>query len=111
MRSIACIASIGWLAAALAMPALAGDRDARHQDRSHHRDHQRPRIESGRPAMAFEGGMQAVPHDAGPDAAAYGWQYFSDPEARRAVVISPRGDYYYSHGKGLRLVVSARSGA
>ena len=32
------------------------------------------------------------------------WQYFSDPRRARAVVISPKGDDYYSRGHGLRLV-------
>lgn len=104
MKSTVCIASIGWLAAALANPALAGESES-----AQARDHHRAWVE-GRPAVrAVERGMQAVPHDASPDEAAYGWQYFSDPGARRAVVISPRGDYYYSRGKGLRRVVAPRT--
>jgi len=40
----------------------------------------------------------------------HGWRYFSDPEARRAVVISPEGDYYLSRrGKGLRWVAAEQS--
>lgn len=39
----------------------------------------------------------------------HGWQYFSDARHSRAVVISPGGDYYYNHGKGLALVFQAGS--
>lgn len=35
---------------------------------------------------------------------AYGWSYFSDPTAPRAVVISPAGEYFLSLGKGLQAV-------
>ena len=55
--------------------------------------------------------MHAVPNDSSPGERAYGWQYFSDPVAYRAVVISPQGDYYYSHGKGLRWIAAAPTGA
>lgn len=37
----------------------------------------------------------------------HGWRYFSDAHEGRAVVISPGGDYYYSHGDGLTLVFKA----
>ena len=53
--------------------------------------------------------MQAVPNNAGPQERAHGWRYFSDPQARRAVVISPQGDYYLSRGKGLRWVAAAQT--
>lgn len=49
-------------------------------------------------------GMQAVPTIAGPGQPGDGWLYFSHPTGDRAVVISPKGEYYFSHGKGLRLV-------
>lgn len=39
-----------------------------------------------------------------PEQQAYGWQYFSDRRASRAVVISPAGAYYLSLGKGLRQI-------
>lgn len=54
--------------------------------------------------QAFDDGMQVVPTTAGPGQAGHGWQYFSDPAAHRAVVISPQGAYFLSRGKGMRLV-------
>ena len=54
-------------------------------------------------------GMQVVANNAAPDAPGYGWRYFSDPVARRAVVISPQGDYYYSRGKGLHWIAAEQS--
>ena len=52
-------------------------------------------------------GMQVIHHAAQNGQRGHGWQYFSDPRARRAVVISPQGDYYFSqHGKGLRWVAA-----
>ena len=103
MKSTALLASIGMLAAILGSPVLAGDRDDGH-------DRARPRVENTRPAGAFDQGMQPVPHNAGPGERGHGWQYFSDPTARRAVVISPQGDYYYSRGKGLRWVAAGQTG-
>ena len=49
-------------------------------------------------------GMQVVAIAPQAGEPGHGWQYFSDPRQARAVVISPNGDYYYSRGKGLRLV-------
>lgn len=37
----------------------------------------------------------------------YGWHYFVDARKGRAVVISPSGDYCYTHGKGPTLVLKA----
>ncbi len=37
----------------------------------------------------------------------HGWRYFSDAREARAVVISPSGDYYYSRGEGLQLVLKS----
>lgn len=54
----------------------------------------------------FDLGMQVVPHEASPETPGYGWRYFADPAARRAVVISPQGDYYFSQGKGLRWIAA-----
>lgn len=79
------------LAAALpGIAAQAGEhrkdsRDARHADR----------------------GMQVVAVSPATGEPGHGWQYFSDAHKARAVVISPNGDYYYSQGKGLRLVHKA----
>lgn len=41
----------------------------------------------------------------------HGWRYFSDARHARAVVISPNGDYYYSHGEGLQLVFKSTAAA
>lgn len=49
-----------------------------------------------------DSGMQVVPTTAGPGEPGHGWQYFSDPVAGSAVVISPQGEYFFSRGKGLR---------
>ena len=51
--------------------------------------------------------MQAVAVAATAGEPGHGWQYFSDSRKGRAVVISPGGDYYYSHGEGLELVYNA----
>ena len=54
--------------------------------------------------------MQVVTNSASPDATGHGWRYFSDPATRRAVVISPQGDYYYSsRGKGLHWVAAEQT--
>lgn len=51
--------------------------------------------------------MQVVTVAANPGEPGHGWQYFSDARRGRAVVISPDGDYYYSHGEGLALAYKA----
>ena len=104
MQSTALLATIGLFAAIAGGPALAGDRD-----HGHHRDRERHHTMDTRPGA--DQGMQAVPHATAPGERAHGWQYFSDPQAYRAVVISPQGDYYYSHGKGLRWVAATQTGA
>lgn len=63
------------------------------------------------PLDAAERGMQVVEHAAARGEPGEGWRYFSDVQARRAVVISPEGDYYFSRGKGLRLVAAAQARA
>ena len=105
MQSTALVTSIAILAALLGGPVLAADRD---HGRDGHRD--RPQVAAVRTAGGFDQGMQAVPHNAGPEEQGYGWRSFSDPAASRAVVISPQGDYYYSHGKGLRWVAGTQAG-
>ena len=60
-------------------------------------------------ADGFDHGMKAVVHDAAADTPGYGWRYFSDPAAHRAVVISPQGNYYYSRGKGLHWIAAEQS--
>ncbi len=100
MQSTTLLASIALLAAVVSTPLLAGDRE--HDQRS-----DRQQASEKRAADSFDHGMQAVRHDAAPDQPGYGWRYFTDLEARRAVVISPQGDYYYSsRGKGLRWVAA-----
>lgn len=103
MKTTVRLASIGMLAAILVSPVLAGDRDD-----SHHRDRDRAHVSNAR--SVADHAMQVVPHKAGADERGYGWQYFSDPTAHRAVVISPQGDYYYSRGKGLRWIAAAQAG-
>ena len=53
--------------------------------------------------------MHPVPIDTNVPAPSQGWQYFSDPATLHAVVISPKGDYYFSRGKGLRWVAAAQT--
>lgn len=103
MQSTTLLASIGMLAAFIGGPALAADHG---QSR-----HERPRVADARHAGNGTKGMQVVPHNAGTDEPGYGWQYFTDPAAGRAVVISPQGDYYYSRGKGLRWVTGPQKAA
>ena len=99
MKSTTLLASIAILTAAISTPLLAGDRG---------QDHKRDREQTTeiRSADGFDHGMQAVAHSAVADAPGYGWRYFTDPAARRAVVISPQGDYYYSRGKGLSWIAA-----
>ena len=72
-------------------------RSAQHSGDSHH-------TRANRSAQGFDHSMQVVPTTAGAGQAGHGWQYFSDPAAHRAVVISPQGEYFLSRGKGMRLV-------
>lgn len=58
-----------------------------------------------------DSGMQAVAIVARVGEPAHGWRYFADAAKGRAVVISPSGDYYFSHGKGLKLVFKATTAA
>lgn len=99
MQPTVLLAAIALLTAAISTPLLAGDR--KHNPA---RSHQR--ATDMRPADAFDHGMQTVPNAAAPDAPGYGWRYFTDPGERRAVVISPQGDYYYSRGNGLHWVAA-----
>ena len=84
MKPTTFVAAIAVLTATISTLILAGDREHDH-------------------------GMQVVANNAAPDAPGYGWRYFSDPVARRAVVISPQGDYYYSRGKGLHWIAAEQS--
>lgn len=92
--------------------------ESRHESRHEHRDeHARkhPHKHAHGHAAAHGDAAGAAELDVVDNAAAageraYGWRYFSDPTAQRAVVISPEGDYYYSQGKGLRWVAGTPTG-
>lgn len=103
MQSIPFLASIGILAALAGSPVLAGD-----GDRKGDPDGQQ-RTTDTRQGSRAEPGMRVVPNAAGAGERSHGWQYFSDPAALRAVVISPDGNYYFSRGKGLRWVAGTPS--
>ena len=99
MKSIALLASIAVLATAVSTPLLAGDRkNATQRDRL--------QVTDKRTKDGFDHGLQEVRHGASPNTPGNGWRYFTDPGARRAVVISPQGDYYYSRGRGLQWVAA-----
>lgn len=101
MKSTVLITTFGLLAASLGAPLLAADQDGAAE---------RTAAADTRPADGFDHGMRTVPNNAAPGQRGHGWRYFSDPEARRAVVISPEGDYYLSRrGKGLRWVAAEQS--
>ena len=102
MRNAVHLAALALVAAAVGGSALAGNRD-------HDRRHERQPGADARSAADAGQGMQVVPNHAGPQDRAQGWRYFSDPEARRAVVISPQGDYYLSLGQALRWVAGAQA--
>ena len=44
--------------------------------------------------------LQVVSNTSLPGQVSYGWQYFSNPRAAHAVVISPSGEYFLSRGNG-----------
>lgn len=100
MKSALLIASIAMLAGAASAPALAG---APHGAAAHPQHQERYHDRAGH-------GMQAVATAAEPGAPGDGWRYYTDPQAHRAVVISPQGEYYLSRGKGLRLVALTQAG-
>lgn len=121
MNSTPILASIALLAAVASTASLASgqerlgqdstptsvsrsshERADRHDDGDHASD--RERGARTRPGDGFDSGMQAASTAAGPGEPGYGWRYFSDPAAGRAVVISPQGEYFVSRGKGLTLV-------
>lgn len=59
----------------------------------------------------IDSGMQAISIATTIGQPGYGWRYFADARKGRAVVISPSGDYFYSHGQGLTLVFKATGAA
>lgn len=107
MKSTSLLALLAMLAAAISTPLMAGDhKHAPQCDCQYDRQCDRQPATDMRAKDGFDIGMQAVPHGASADTPGYGWRYFADPDARRAVVISPQGDYYYSYGKGLRWIAA-----
>ncbi len=99
MKSPIFLASLGILAAAISTPLVACDHEQGAQRERRH-------VTDKRTVDGFDHGMQEVRHGASPDTPGNGWRYFTDPATRRAVVISPRGDYYYSRGKGLNWIAA-----
>ncbi|WP_296873437.1 hypothetical protein [Tibeticola sp.] len=95
MKSTTLIATTAVLAAVASTTLLAADRDTARNAR----------------ATGYDHGMQVVANHAAEGSRAFGWRYFSDPKTRRAVVISPQGDYYLSRGKGLRWVAGMPAAA
>jgi len=65
---------------------VRADRDQRRADRR-----QRPHEHRGRRADPV---LSTVANHSLASQAGYGWQYFSDPRAIHAVVISPAGEYF-----------------
>ena len=102
MRATPLLAAIAVLSAVFSAPVLAGD---------HAHKRERPPQTSAPAQTGYDQGMQVVAHDASPSQPGHGWRYFSDPNAQRAVVISPQGDYYLSQGRGLRWVAAAQGQA
>lgn len=102
MKSTPLLASLAMLAAAIGTPVLAGNGE-------HDSQSERQHITDARTTGGFDRGMQEVSHSAPPDTPGHGWRYFTDPAARRAVVISPQGDYYYSRGKGLHWIAAEQT--
>ena len=56
--------------------------------------------------VGFDHRMRVIPNPTPANAPAHGWRYFTDPSSPRAVVISPRGDYYFSRGQGLEWIAA-----
>jgi hypothetical protein len=103
MKSNALFSMLALLAAAISTPLIAGDGE---RAAGGDAEHDCPHATDMRARDGFDHGMQVVSHDASPDTPGYGWRYFADSKARRAVVISPEGNYYYSQGKGLRWIAA-----
>ncbi len=100
MKSITWFTAITILTGSICTPSMAGDRE---------HEQNKQKTTKSRSAHWYDHGMQVVANNAAPNTPAYGWRYFTDPVARRAVVISPQGDYYYSRGKGLQWVAAEQS--
>jgi hypothetical protein len=113
MTSTTFHSSIAILALVASASAFAGDRAEHFKEQaapltSQPAQGQRSSASSD-PAGHVYGGMTRVTNNARPGQPGDGWKYFSDAAARRAVVISPQGDYFFSKGKGLMQVTGAGS--
>ena len=95
LKSTLLLASIVLLGASLATPLAAAEQG-------------RERAPAAK-SRSSGASMQTVANTAQQGERGHGWQYFYDPRAPRAVVISPQGDYYFSAGKGLRWVAADQS--
>ena len=113
MNSTMFHSSIAILALVASTSAFAGERAKHSKDpaaplTSQPAQGQRSSASSG-PAGNVYGGMTPVTNNAHLGQPGDGWKYFSDIAARRAVVISPEGDYFFSKGKGLKQITGAGS--
>jgi hypothetical protein len=99
MKSTLLITSIGLLAAFTGSAVLADSRHSRDDDND------QPRVQH---RDAKDAVMQTVPVNARPGEPGDGWRYYSNAAAHTAVVISPQGEYFYSRGKGPRLIAVTR---
>ena len=99
MQTTKFLTTIALLVAVIGTPLMAGagERDKRPA---------RQEVSAKRVIGGFDHGIQPVVHSTSAEAPGHGWRYFTDPVARRAVVISPQGNYYYSNGKGLRWIAA-----
>lgn len=109
MKSARIFASLGVLATLTSIAAVAEVQPPRAQacvaDACRADERAPARLPRG-----YDRGMKEVPAQAGPGEPGHGWRYFADTEARRAVVISPQGEYFLSSGKGLHLVSVTQPG-
>ena len=99
MKSTAPVVFLAILAAAISSPLVA--RERKDDSQQHRKSATDTRTKPG-----VDLGFQEVLHSAPPSAPGNGWRYFTNPAGRRAVVISPQGDYYYSRGNGLHWIAA-----
>ena len=105
MNTTTRFTAIAMLAAVISTPLMA-------EDHGNSPPNERQSVTVKTPSDGFDRSMQEVVHNAPATAPSHGWRYFSDPAARRAVVISPQGDYYFSQrGKGLHWVAAEQAGS
>ena len=87
MTSTYFLTTIALAAAITSTASMAGSTQARP-------GHSEMRAEQATPVL------RVVPNRSISGDAAYQWQFFSDPRALQAVVISPLGEYFLSRGDG-----------